>query len=176
MTCRSICPRPLEEQVEIVAAAGVGRMILREKDLPEYEYALLAERVLERCEKAGMDCILHYYPGAARSLGVKKLHMPFGLLTEALCREFETVGCSVHSAEQALAAEKTGASYVTAGHVFATDCKKGLPPRGLDFLSEVCRTVGIPVYAIGGINADNMRLALEAGAERVCMMGFLNRL
>ena len=30
--------------------------------------------------------------------------------------------------------------------------KKGLPPRGLDFLKNVCDAVGIPVYAIGGIN------------------------
>ena len=41
---------------------------------------------------------------------------------------------------------------MTAGHIFATDCKKGLPPRGLDFLKSVCDAVGIPVYAIGGIN------------------------
>lgn len=41
---------------------------------------------------------------------------------------------------------------MTAGHIFATDCKKGLPPRGLDFLKNVCDAVGIPVYAIGGIN------------------------
>ena len=41
---------------------------------------------------------------------------------------------------------------MTAGHIFATDCKKGLPPRGLDFLKNVCDAVEIPVYAIGGIN------------------------
>ena len=41
---------------------------------------------------------------------------------------------------------------MTAGHIFATDCKKGLPPRGLDFLKNVCDAVLIPVYAIGGIN------------------------
>ena len=43
-------------------------------------------------------------------------------------------------------------SGATAGHIFATDCKKGLPPRGLDFLKNVCDAVEIPVYAIGGIN------------------------
>ena len=41
---------------------------------------------------------------------------------------------------------------MTAGHIYATDCKKGLPPRGLDFLKNVCDAVEIPVYAIGGIN------------------------
>ena len=41
-------------------------------------------------------------------------------------KEFETVGVSVHSADEAVLAEKMGATYVTAGHIFATDCKKVL--------------------------------------------------
>lgn len=51
-------------------------------------------------------------------------------------------------------AEQLGASYLTAGHIYATDCKRGLPPRGLGFLKEVCREVSIPVYGIGGIKFD----------------------
>ena len=65
---------------------------------------------------------------------------------------FKVIGTSVHSVEDAIKAEQLGATYMTAGHIFATDCKKGLPPRGLDFLKNVCDTVQIPVYAIGGIN------------------------
>ena len=44
-------------------------------------------------------------------------------------------------------AERLGATYVTAGHIFTTDCKKGLPPRGLDFLKNVCDAVTIPKTA-----------------------------
>ena len=51
-------------------------------------------------------------------------------------------------------AEQLGAAYVTAGHIFTTDCKKGLPPRGLDFLKNICDAVTIPVYGIGGIKFD----------------------
>ena len=85
------------------------------------------------------------------------------------------MGTSVHSPEEAALAEKLGASYVTAGHIFATDCKKGVPPRGLDFLENVCKSVKIPVYAIGGITRSNMHLALEKGAAGVCVMsGLMN--
>lgn len=56
--------------------------------------------------------------------------------------------------EDAMEAERLGATYVTAGHIFTTDCKKGLPPRGLDFLKNVCDAVTIPVYGIGGIKFD----------------------
>ena len=66
-----------------------------------------------------------------------------------------------------------GASYVTGGHIFATDCKKGVPPRGLDFLKAVCSSVNIPVYAIGGINGDNINSVLNAGASGACIMSGL---
>lgn len=170
VTCRSLCPRPLEQQVERIAAAGIKRLILREKDLSQEEYIRLAAAVLEQCRRVGVECILHSFPEAARSLGVTKLHMPLHMLTEALCSEFEITGTSVHSVEEAVRAEKLGASYVTAGHIFATDCKKGVPPRGLDFLREVCGSVDIPVYAIGGINGDNMNSVLSAGADGACIM------
>ena len=61
-----------------------------------------------------------------------------------------------------------------AGNIFETDCKKGLPGRGLSFLQEVCKQVSIPVYGIGGITPDRMEQLLLAGASGGCMMsGFL---
>ena len=61
------------------------------------------------------------------------------------------IGTSVHSVEEAIEAQNLGATYISAGHIFATDCKKGVPPRGLDFLKKVCQTATIPVYSIVGI-------------------------
>lgn len=37
---------------------------------------------------------------------------------------FKVIGTSVHSVEDAIKAEQLGATYMTAGHIFATDCKK----------------------------------------------------
>ena len=172
VTNRKICPIPLEEQLGLLAKKGITRVILREKDLPEEEYAALAKRVLGVPE---IELFIHNFPNVARELSVKKIHLPLAKLTREICAEFEVVGASVHSVEEALQAEKLGAAYVTAGHIFATDCKKGVPPRGLEFLENVCKSVQIPVYAIGGITRSNMHLALEAGAAGVCVMsGLMN--
>ena len=86
---------------------------------------------------------------------------------------FEVLGASCHSVEDALEAQSLGCTYITAGHVFETDCKKGLPGRGLDFLRNVCAAVDIPVYGIGGIDADNIVLVREAGASGACLMSSL---
>ena len=76
------------------------------------------------------------------------------------------------SVEEAKEAQKLGATYLTAGHIYTTDCKKGLPPRGLDFLREICNAVTIPVYAIGGIHAGTgqIREVMECGASGACIM------
>lgn len=169
VTARGLCSRPLWEQAERIAAAGIKRIILREKDLSAKEYLSLAEKMKAVCDRNGVTLILHSFPDAARTLGVGRLHMPLSQLTEELCGEF-TAGASVHSEAEAAAAERMGAAYITAGHIFATDCKKGLEPRGLDFLRGVCSAVGIPVYAIGGIDGHNAASALEAGAAGVCIM------
>ena len=94
-------------------------------------------------------------------------------MPEAARSRFAVKGCSCHSPEEAEEAESLGASYITAGHVFATDCKKGLPPRGLDFLEEVCHRVKIPVFAIGGISPGNIASVREAGAAGGCVMSGL---
>ena len=69
-----------------------------------------------------------------------------------------------------------GADFLIAGHIFPTDCKKGVAPRGLDFLNSVVKISTVPVYAIGGISRKNLSLVLQAGAKDGCIMsGFMQR-
>lgn len=172
VTNRRLCTIPPEKRVEKLVSSGVRRVILREKDLNEEEYIALAKKLLKIPD---IELTLHSFINAARELSVSRIHLPLALLTEDLCSEFKTVGASVHSVEEAKKAERLGASYIISGHIFATDCKKDLAPRGLEFLSSVCRAVTIPVYAIGGITPDNMQSALDAGAKAVCVMSGLMR-
>ena len=98
----------------------------------------------------------------------------FKTLDEERKKRFEKIGVSCHSVDDALEAERLGAAYITFGHVFATDCKKGLEPRGIEALRKVCEAVKIPVYAIGGINCENIGLVFENGAGGACVMsGFM---
>lgn len=178
VTQRALCGDGFLPQLTRIASAAPAAIILREKDLPEADYVRLAEQVLAICRKAQVPCVLHTYADAAARLGAGALHMPLPLL-RALRPEqkaqFPVLGASCHSPSEAVEAERLGCTYITAGHVFATDCKKGLPPRGLDFLREVCAAVSIPVYAIGGITAERMPQVRKAGAAGACVMSGLMR-
>ena len=160
-------------RIEALAAAGPRGIILREKDLPETEYLELARQTAEICDRYQTPCVLHSFPGIALELGVKRLHLPLPLLRKLSPDErayFTVLGASCHSAEDAREAEALGCTYIAAGHVFDTDCKKGVPGRGLVFLQEICESVSIPVYAIGGIDPSNYNAVYSAGAVGACIM------
>lgn len=178
VTNRGLCTRPFLEQIKRAAEQRPHAMILREKDLPEKEYEEIAGKVAEICSSFQVDCILHTYTDVARNLGIRKIHLPLRFLQERNKEnpgfieeyDFELVGVSTHSLKEARLAEQFGADYITAGHIFATECKKGMEPRGIGFLREICQEVSIPVYAIGGIHPFNQDKPLEAGAAGICMM------
>ncbi len=176
VTARGLCSGEFTDRLRLIAQASPKAIILREKDLSENDYIALAEKAIEICNESGAELILHYYHRAAAGLGWKNIHLPLHILrelsdTQKAC--FECIGASCHSVSDAKEAAELGADYITAGHVFATDCKKGLAPRGLDFLREVCGSVDIPVYAIGGISPDNIGLVRSAGASGACVMSGL---
>ena len=177
---RSLCTRPFMEQLERVCKYHPQALILREKDLSQKEYEVLAKQTLELCKEYQVPCILHTYIDVAEKFSHRMIHLPLPLLEKYSGRlhDFQAVGCSVHSVEDALKAEKLGATYLTAGHVYTTDCKKGLPPRGLDFLKNVCEKVSIPVYAIGGIHigTGQMEEVMKCGAKGGCIMSEMMKL
>ena len=165
VTNRKLSQRPFLEQIKRVCQLRPEAIILREKDLSETEYAKLAEEVYNITTSYDVRLIIHTYINVARELGINTVHMSLHNMREYRKEFIDNVnktnniktGCSIHSVEEAVEARNMGASYITAGHVYVTDCKKGLAPRGLDFLKNVCDSVDIPVYAIGGINIDDGR-------------------
>ena len=173
ITNRKLCKGDFLNRIQEIAANHPAAIVLREKDLPEAEYKELASKVISICREHQTPCILHNYYETAAELGVKSIHLPLGVLhgmNEEQKAVFTEIGSSCHSVEDALEAVRLGCTYIMAGHIFDTDCKKGLPGRGLGFLREVCASVPIPVYGIGGIDAANAKSVLEAGAKGICIM------
>lgn len=156
------------------AADRPDRLILREKKLLEAEYEQLLEMIWEKFRNSEIELIPHTYLAVVQKMGIGKIHLPFHLLkkhaVENQLQSMEVIGTSIHSVEEAKEAEQLGATYVTAGHIFTTDCKPGLEPRGLEFLEQVCENVKIPVYAIGGIHPNNIEKIEKSSAAGACMM------
>lgn len=173
ITNRLLCREDFLTRIEKIAGAHPSGIVLREKDLQEDEYRKTAVKVLEICQRHQTPCILHSFPGVALQLGCTAIHLPLSVLRSLPDRDkakFTVIGASCHSVEEAKEAERLGCTYITVGHIFDTDCKKGLPGRGFDFLKNICQSVCVPVYAIGGIRAENIMQVQNAGAKGACVM------
>lgn len=163
-------------RLEQVAAAHPAAVILREKDMEERAYEVLAREVQILCCRHQVPFIAHTFVGVAKRLHADGLHLPLPLL-RTMRQEGRALpgrlGTSCHSLEDVREAERLGCSYLIAGHIYATTCKPGLPPHGLAFLRAVTAAAELPVYAIGGITPARLREVLAAGAAGGCAMSSL---
>jgi thiazole tautomerase (transcriptional regulator TenI) len=94
--------------------------------------------------------LLHHIPN---------VHLPGHSFSIEKVKEFAPtlrIGCSVHSLDEAMECERAGADYVLFGHVFPTESKAALSPRGVKQLADICQHLQIPVIAIGGIVPDTI--------------------
>jgi thiamine-phosphate pyrophosphorylase len=86
------------------------------------------------------------------------------------------IGVSAHSPAEAAAMIAAGADYVTISPIFPTDSKPGYGPAlGLAGLAEAAAIANGPVVALAGINPDNARSCIEAGAAGIAVMGEVMR-
>ena len=168
---RKLCENEnLEKQIEKIFSAYQRKIILenfeivaltlREKDLYKNEYLKLVEKIYPICQKYRIDLILHqnYNLRLDNKYNIKGLHLSYNTfkslnknIREELIRKYKKIGVSIHSINEAKEVENLGANYVVAGHIFKTDCKKDLEPRGLKFI----------------------HLVINSGAFGVCMMSSL---
>lgn len=175
VTDRLNCQGNFLERIEQIAKALPYSIILREKDLQLNEYAKLAQETSKICDRYKVPLAINSHINIAIKIKASNIHLPMEIFLKHRheLSPFKRIGVSVHSVEEAKLAESMSADYIVAGHIFPTDCKKGVPPRGTDFLKEVCSSVSIPVFAIGGINYNNINDVLNCGAYGICLMSQL---
>lgn len=173
VTNSKLCTIDFLSQIEKICQSNIFKIILREKHLTQDEYFSLALKVKEITDKNNISLTVHNFPEVALKLGIKSVHLPIDILKNTDISNFVDIGTSVHSTEQAKLAVNLGATYLTAGHIFETDCKKGLAPKGIDLLKDITSQINIPVYAIGGINANNISKLHNCHINGVCIMSSL---
>lgn len=151
----------LESQVEKAISGGATMIQIREKDLDEKAFFDEAEKLLTLCRAHTVPLIVNDGVRLAMRIGADGVHVGQSDMNardvRAIIGEDKILGVSVHSVEQALAAQKNGADYLGVGAVFPTNTKENATVISRETLKSICNAVSIPVVAIGGITKDNMR-------------------
>ncbi len=79
------------------------------------------------------------------------------------------IGVSCQNLKQAQLAQRQGADYIGFGSIFKTKTKPQRNPMDFDLLHRVFKKIKIPVFAIGGIDQNNVILLKDRGVDRVAV-------
>jgi thiamine-phosphate pyrophosphorylase len=150
---------------------------IREKSLPARMLLELAASAVETVANTSTLILINDRADIAIASGADGVHLPGNsipadVLRRAFGREL-VIGVSTHSMEEAEAAAASGADYIFYGPVYDTPVKGACV--GLEALKAVVsRVKAFPVIALGGIDKDNFRDAMTAGAAGVAAIRSLN--
>ncbi|MFG0258359.1 MAG: thiamine phosphate synthase [Phycisphaerales bacterium JB043] len=140
-----------------VLEAGCRCVQLREKGLDDRELVARGRDLVALCEEFGAVCVVNDRVDVALAVEAHGVHVGPGDMAVEDVRRLVTspfiVGVSCGSVEEAIAAQRGGASYVGVGAMFDTSTKQKdsiAGPRLLRGCVE-CQELTVPVLAIGGI-------------------------
>jgi thiamine-phosphate pyrophosphorylase len=158
---------------------GSDLIQLRAKNSSPEEIRAMAEKILPITRRANVGLVINDHLEIAREIGAEFCHLgqeDFFDAGHKHVAEFKIknsklkIGLSTHSPEQAQRALAAGPDYIAIGPVFATGTKPTAMPVTLDYVRWANENVKTPWFAIGGINLDNLKDVLAAGAKRVCVV------
>jgi thiamine-phosphate pyrophosphorylase len=155
-------------------AGGVEIVQLREKHLPDEEFVAVANAARALCERLGALLIVNDRPLVAREVGADGVHvgqedMPVAEVRELLGPDM-LIGLSTHASGEIDAVDTELVDYIGVGPVHATPTKPGRPPVGLELVRYAAEHASVPLFAIGGLDAENAAEAIDAGARRLCVL------
>jgi thiamine-phosphate pyrophosphorylase len=154
-------------------AGGAGAIQLREKGIPDRELLRRAREVRILTATARARFVMNDRPDLARLAGADAVHLGQDDLSVRDARRIvgpgSLIGVSTHDRGQLEKAVLEGAGYLGVGPVFASPTKGFDDLAGLGYVRQAAETAGLPWFAIGGIDEENLDEVLEAGARRVAV-------
>lgn len=167
----------LESAVEQAIQGGVTCVQLREKNISFSEYVLSAKLICKVCHSYGIPLIINDNYQVALESGADGVHVGAEDTSVAEIRrntgENFIIGATAKTIQQAQKAQADGADYLGVGAVFPSPTKTNAIRITPKILTDICRSVEIPVVAIGGINLENLHIIKGCGQSGIAVVSAL---
>lgn len=171
--------KSLYEQVEEALIGGATFVQLREKELDEESFLKEAIQIKGLCQKYKVPFVINDNVEIARKIDADGVHVGQSDMqaddVRKIIGENKILGVSAQTVKQAIIAEERGADYIGVGAVFQTVTKSDADHVNIETLKQICKSVNIPVVAIGGIGKDNIAMLKNTGICGVAVIGAIFR-
>lgn len=145
----------------------LGAVQLRSSEISGRRFFELATELAPLQDETGCWLIVNDRIDVAAGVGARGVQLASHSLRVNEARAVApdlAMGISIHSVEEAVAAEEEGASWIVAGTVFETPSHENRPGSRIPFIVDVAHAVTIPIIAIGGIEPQHISVLKAAGA------------
>ena len=163
------------ELAKMAIAGGADTIQLRQKSGSTKEMIAIARKLKGLCSEAGVPFIVNDRVDVAMASEADGVHLgqddfPIPLARKLMGKGI-IIGGSALSLEEARRCLAEGADYIGFGPVYATSSKSDASsPAGIEDMKKVVKKVPVPIIAIGGIHAQNVREVLQAGAYGIAVI------
>lgn len=169
-----IQPNQVENVTAALCEGGVHLLQLRAKQIAKSAIEEFARAMHPITRDHGVPLIINDHMDIAAQMGSEGVHVgqddaPLAVVRAAVGAGV-LVGKSTHSLSQAQAAQAEGADYIGFGPLYATGTKPDYTPIGLRDIKQVHQLVTLPIFCIGGVNAERLSEIQAAGARRIVIV------
>lgn len=156
-------------RLDVRLEQGLKLVQLREKQLSAEAFRTLAEEVARRCHSAGARLMLNGQEDLAREIGAGS-HLSGSRLMAARVRpDLEWVGASCHDPAELARAAELELDFVVLSPVLPTASHPGAETLGWARFADWLKDYPVPVFALGGLGADDLALARQYGAHGIAL-------
>lgn len=161
--------------IEEVVAGGADMIQIRDKKSPKSEILEAAKAIQPLLKKNHIALIINDYIDIALTVQADGVHLgqSDGSVQKArrILGTGAIIGLSVENLEQAFATTHENVTYLAASPVFTSTTKRDCSqPWGLAGLKQLCAAAPHPIFAIGGIDLDNIGEVIKCGVAGIAVV------
>lgn len=163
-------PEIFLQQLDAALNRGIKLIQFRDKKLDDALWQALAHEVIERCHQAGARCMLNTSQQRFFSCPADGLHLDSRQLysyDERPVDKSVLLSASCHTEADIHHAESLGADFIVLSPVQATASHPDAEPLGWQSFHEMSDKAVMPVYALGGMRAEDLNTSFSYGAQGI---------
>ncbi len=160
-------------QIKRALQKGLRLIQIREKDMDKDTLRTFASQIIALAHTFDAKVLINSDVELSREFGADGVHLTSSQLMSLFSRpgpEYGWCSASCHNAEELFMAEQLGVDFVVLGPVLPTLSHLELPSLGWRKFTSLIQGYSLPVYALGGLQYEDLMSAQEQGAHGIAMM------